>query len=158
MPARAKLAAILDALEMQGDKTRAFLDRRTGDVVVLSDEELSAAEDSDDVSDYPEWQRDSIEQARLVSADDGSRFVALPDRFEINKWEMMRDFALSREDENVSGVLLDAIHGRGAFRYFKDRVKEKGLTENWHVFRTDRYRQIAVDWCEAHGLELDTDA
>jgi hypothetical protein len=71
---------------------------------------------------------------------------------------MMRDFALSVEDAAASEALLDAIHGRGAFRYFKDRVKEKGLTENWHVFRTDRYRQIALDWCEAHGLELDTDA
>jgi hypothetical protein len=83
------------------------------------------------VSDYPEWQRDSIEQARLVNADDGSRFVALPDRFEINEWEVMRDFALSVEDEAVSGALLDAIHGRGAFRFFKDRVRERGMADQW---------------------------
>ena len=148
----------MDALEVQGDETHAFLDRRTGEVVVLSDEELSAAEDGDDVSDYPEWQRDNIAQARLVNVDDGSRFVALPGRFEVNEWEMMRDFAMSVDDEAVSAALLDAIHGRGAFRYFKDQVRERGLVENWHAFRAGRYRQIALDWCEEHGLELDTGA
>ena len=153
-----KLSAILEALEMQGDETHAFLDRQTGDVVVLSDEELRAAEDGDDWSDYPEWQRDNIEQANLVRADGGSRFVALPDRFEINEWEMMRDFALSVEDEAVSSALLDAIQGRGAFRYFKDQVQERGLAESWHEFRAGRYRQIASDWCEEHGLELDAGA
>jgi hypothetical protein len=158
VPARAKLSAILDALEMQGDETHAFLDRQTSEVVVLLDEELRAAEDGDDLSDYPEWQRDNIGQANLVRADDGSRFVALPDRFEINEWEMMRDFALSVEDEAASGALLNAIQGRGAFRYFKDQVRERGLAESWCEFRAGRYRQIALDWCEEHGLELDTGA
>ena len=158
MPARAKLSAILEALEMQGDETHAFLDRQTGEAVVLTDEELRAAEDGDDTSDYPDWQKESIKQAGLVNADDGSRFVALPDRFDINEWEMMRDFALSVEDEAASGALLDAIHGRGAFRYFKGQVRERGLDESWSEFRAGRYRQIALDWCEEHGLELDTGA
>jgi hypothetical protein len=159
VPARVKLSAILDALEMQGDETHAFLDRQSGDVVVLTDEELGAAEEEDaDLSDYPDWQREAIEQAKAVQADEGGRFVALPDRFEIDEWEMMRDFALSVEDEAISAALLDAIHGRGAFRYFKDQVRERGLAESWHEFRAGRYRQIASDWCEAHGLELDAGA
>jgi hypothetical protein len=158
MPARVKLSAIMDALDMQSDETRAFLDRQTGEVAALSEEELRAAEDGDDLSGYPEWQRENIERAALVSADDGSRFVPLPARFEVNEWEMMRDFALSVEDAAASEALLDAIHGRGAFRYFKDQVRERGLIENWHAFRAGRYRQIASDWCEAHGLELDAGA
>ena len=158
MPARVKLSAILEALEMQGDEVHAFLDRQTGEVVVLTDEELRAGEDGHDLSHYPEWQRDNIEQANLVNADDGTRFVALPDQVEINEWEMMRDFALSVEDEAVSGALLGAIQGRGAFRYFKDQVRERGLAESWYELRAGRYRQIAFDWCEEHGLELDTGA
>ena len=158
MPARVKLSAILEALEMQGDEVHAFLDRHTGEVVVLTDEELRAGEDGHDLSHYPEWQRDNIEQAALVRADDGSRFVALPDRFEINEWEMMRDFALSVEDEAISGALLDAIQGRGAFRYFKDQVHARGLADPWYAFRDERYRQIASDWCEEQGLELEAGA
>ena len=71
MPARVKLSAILEALEMQGDETHAFLDKQTGEVVVLTDEELRAAEDDDDLGDYPEWQRENIEQAKAVQADEG---------------------------------------------------------------------------------------
>jgi hypothetical protein len=84
--------------------------------------------------------------------------VALPDRFEVNEWEMMRDFALSVEDEAASGALLDAIQGRGAFRHFKDRVRERGMADPWYVFRGERYRQIALEWCKEHGLELDAGA
>jgi len=157
MPARVKLSALLNALEIQFDETHTYVDRQTGEVVVLSDEELRAAEDADDLSDYPEWQRENIEQAKALQTDE-DRFVSLPDRFEINEWEMMRDFALSVEDEAASGALMNAIQGRGAFRYFKDQLHERGLTKSWYAFRDGRYRQIAMDWCEANGLELDTGA
>lgn len=129
MPAKAKLSAILDALSFQGDETHVCLDRETGEVVVLSDEELRAAEDEDDPADYPEWQRPNIEQAKAVQADSAGRFVPLPDRFDINEWDMMRDFASSQKDEGVAEDLLQAIQGRGAFRYFKDRVHEAGLAD-----------------------------
>jgi hypothetical protein len=155
---RARLSAIVEALEMQGDETHAFLDRQTGEVVVLTDEELGAAEEDADPSGYPAWQREAIEQAKAVQADEGGRFVALPDRFETNEWEMMRDFALGVEDETASDALLDAIRGRGAFRYFKDQVRERGLAESWSEFRAGRYRQMALDWCEEQGVEADMSA
>jgi hypothetical protein len=158
MSARVKLSDILEALEMQGDETHAYLDRQTGEVVVLSDEELRAAEDGDDLSDYPEWQRGNIEQARAVQADGAGRFISLPDKLGVNEWDMMRDFALSVEDETASDALCNAIQGRGAFRYFKDQVRERGLADQWYEFRDGRYRQIALDWCEEHGLEPDTSA
>lgn len=151
MPPRVKLSAIVDALDSIGDETQAYLDRQTGEVIVLMDEELSAAEDDDDPAEYPEWQRKSIEQARAVQADDSGRFVALPDRFEINEWDMMRDFAESVRDEEHSRILLQAIHGRGAFRYFKDRVHDLGLADAWYKFRDGRYRQAALDWCDANA-------
>ncbi|MBM4020023.1 MAG: hypothetical protein FJ288_17170 [Planctomycetes bacterium] len=158
MPARVKLSDILGDIEMPFEESHAFVDRETGQVVTLSDEELNAADDGDDPADYPEWQRENIRLAALVNVDDGSRFVPLPDRFEINEWEMMRDFALSVEDEDASAALTDAIHGRGAFRYFKDQVRQRGLAKTWNDFRAGRYRQIALDWCEANSLEVDTGA
>jgi hypothetical protein len=158
MPARVKLSEILDAIEMQFAESHAFVDRETGGVVMLSDEELKAADGGDDPADYPEWQRENLRLAALVNADDGGRFVSLPDRFEVNEWDMMRDFALGVADEDVSAALMDAIHGRGAFRYFKDQVHQRGLAKTWDDFRAAQFRQIALDWCEAHGLELDTGA
>jgi len=158
MPARVKLSDLVDGMEMQGDEVHAFVGRQTGEVVVLTDKDVRDAEDGGDLSACDDWQKENIEQARLVDADDGSRFVSLPDRFEIDEWRMMRDFSLSVENEAVSGALLNAIQGRGAFRYFKDQLHERGMADQWYAFREERYRQIALDWCEEHGLELDAGA
>ena len=158
---RVKLSTIIDALEMPCEESHAFLDKQTGEVVVLSDEELGAAENDDDIDDYPEWQRKNIEQAKTVQADEGdggSRFLPLPDRFEINEWDMMRDFATHLQNEDHATALLNAIQGRGAFRYFKDRIHELGLADSWYAFRDGQYRQAALDWCAAHGIKPDASA
>lgn len=155
---RAKLSEIMDGLEAVGDETRAVLDKQTGKVLFLMDEHLRAAEDDEDFADFGEWERESIEQAKAVPAEDGGRFLALPDRFEINDWDMMRDFAVSLDSEEQGQALLDAIHGRGAFRYFKDRIHEFALADAWYKFREAQYRQIALSWCEANGIEPDDEA
>jgi hypothetical protein len=158
MPNRVKLSAIVEAMEMQFDESHSYLDKQAGEVVMLSDEELAAAEDQGDPADYPQWQQDNIELAKAFHADDGSRFLPLPDRFEINEWDMMRDFASGLENADQAEALLTAIQGRGAFRYFKDRLHELGLAEAWFEFRTGRYRQAALDWCQENGLEVDAEA
>lgn len=153
-----KLSAIVDALDRASDEIHAFLDKQTGEVVVLSDEELRAAEDGDDPADCPEWQQGDIEQAQAVQADETGRFVSLPDRFEINEWDMMRDFAVSLDNEGQAETLLNAISGRGAFRHFRDRIHELGLADAWYEFREEQYRQVALDWCEANGIDADPNA
>lgn len=50
------------------------------------------------------------------------------------------------------------IEGRGAFRTFEDQMHQRGLAESWYAFRAGRHRQIAVEWCEANGLELEPEA
>lgn len=153
-----KLSAIVEALDMQSDESHAFLDKQTGKVFSLSDEEIRAAEDDDDLSHYSEWQLENIEQAKAVQADesgDGGRFLSLPDQFDVKEWDMMRDFAASQDNEEHADILLRAIHGKGAFRYFKDRVHELGLADAWYKFRDRQYSQVALDWCKAHGIEVD---
>ena len=154
---RVKLSDIMDGLESVGDEMRAYLDKQMGNVVFLMDDELVAAEDDEELTDCDQWEQESTEQAKAVLADDGERFLALPDRFDINEWDMMRDFALSLDNEGHSEALLNAIHGRGAFRYFKDRIYELGLADAWHTFREGKYRQIALDWCQDNGIEAEVE-
>jgi hypothetical protein len=160
MPPLVKLSEIVDGLETVGEETRTFLDTQTGKVIFLMDDHLRAAENEEDEDPTArgEWERESIEQAKAVLAEDGARFLPLPDRFEINEWEMMRDFATGLENQDQAEVLSNAIHGRGAFRYFKDRVHEFGLADAWYKFRQEQYRKVALDWCEAKSIEFDPDA
>jgi len=159
MPPRAKLSDIIDALDMQFDETHTLFDRQTARVVSVTDDDLSAAENEDDLSHFHDWQVESIEIAKAILADEGARarFVSLPDSFDIDEWSMMRDFAASRDKASHCESLQNAVHGRGAFRCFKDRVHELGLADSWYEFRNKQYRRAALDWCEENGIEADPD-
>ena len=154
---RAKLSEIIDAIEMTGDEIHAFLDRQTGAVHIISDEDLAAAEDEQRAEEAPEWQQETIEIARQIEAGRGDRFLPLPDQFDAHEWEIMRKFACTVEDEAISDQLQDAIHGAGAFRYFKDSVHRLGVEDQWYAFRDRCYRELAIDWCEDNGVEWESD-
>jgi hypothetical protein len=70
---------------------------------------------------------------------------------------MMERFALMQDDARCERLLSD-IRGAGAFRRFKDRIHELGLTDDWYEYRAAQYRQAAMDWAESHGLDVDVEA
>ncbi|MGA2431716.1 MAG: UPF0158 family protein [Candidatus Acidiferrum sp.] len=65
----------------------------------------------------------------------------------------MREFAESVEPQRLSDELPNAIHGAGAFRYFKDTLRRYRREKEWYAFRDDALGQIAIDWCEENGIE-----
>ena len=160
MGTKMKISEIIDALDMQSDLTHAYVDRTAGSVVHLAGEEIEAAEMGYDRDGYPGWQQEqeNVETARAVLEDGEGRFVELPDRFDIDEWRMMRDFSVQVEDDELSESLQRAIHGRGAFRYFRDRVHEAGVADRWYAYRNGRYREIAEQWCRDNNIEFDADA
>ena len=87
-----KLDEIIVGLEAQSDESHAFLDKRTGEVVLIRDEQMRAAE--------------------------------------------------------------DLIKGSGAFRRFKDAVHHYGIADDWHKYRDDALKQIAIEWCRENNVEF----
>ncbi len=59
------------------------------------------------------------------------RFEKLPTKYDVNEWEIMREFAESVEPERLSDELQNAIHGAGAFRYFKDTLRRYRREKDW---------------------------
>jgi hypothetical protein len=152
MPATVRLNDIIDALEMQLEESSPFLDRDTGRVETVSDDLLHEAEEPGETGepDLPEWQREEWETAkRIVST---GRFLGLPTKFDVHEWEIMRDFSRSLESDRIREELLNAIHGAGAFRMFKDAVRRRGIGSDWFAFRAEVLKQIAIDWCEANQV------
>jgi len=145
------LSDIVDALEMQIDEAYSFLDLDTGQVETVSRDLLrDAEEDTSEDPDLPDWQKEEWEVAkRIVSTD---RFLKLPSKFDVHEWEIMHDFSRSVNSERIREDLLEAIHGKGAFRYFKDMVRRHRLESDWFTFRTDALRQLAIDWCEERDI------
>jgi hypothetical protein len=153
MSLRVKLSDIIDALEMLSDMRFAYLHRSTGKLVMLTDDEMRAAEDDDDTSDRPEWERETIQEAKEVLT--SSDYLELPTSFEIHEYSIMDDFCFSVSDNDLRDELLGAISGRGAFRCFRETIERRGITDAWYRYQGEAYAEIAVRWLEANGIEYE---
>ncbi len=152
MGAAVKLEAVIDAIDLP-EEWEAFIDPETGEIVTISGDDRFALDEEDDDEDLetPEWQQESIEKIRKVL--DSGRAIALPGKFEIHEWDLMRRFSLSVEDPDVSTELFNAIHGTGAFRLFRMTIDRLGLRDPWYEYRAQALREIARDWLETNGIE-----
>jgi hypothetical protein len=150
MSAIVRLSDIVDALEMQFDGYSSYLDCSTGQVETISDDLWDEAQESADDEVPADWEKEEWDLARQIVSTD--RFQALPTKFDVHEWAIMRDFALSAESTSSSEDLLDALHGSGAFRHFKDTLYRYHMEKSWYAFRTAALRQIAIDWCEEHHI------
>ena len=66
----------------------------------------------------------------------------------------MADFADGISDNATSRRLAQSLHGRGAFRRFKNQIYEHhpDLIPAWHTLRDARAQQRAVEWLLDQGL------
>jgi hypothetical protein len=151
MPATVRLNDIVEALEMQFDEFSSFLDLDTGKVETVSQDLLREAEESADEEPDPSTEEDTEwEIAKQIVF--GDRFRKLPSKFDVHEWAIMEDFSLSVASNTIREDLLHAIHGAGAFRYFKDTVRRHRIESAWFAFRTEALRQIAIRWCEENHI------
>lgn len=147
------LTAIVDTFDELTEMSRAYLDRETGEIHLLSDDYLSAAEEGDDeLEGWAEWEAELIEQARTIFQDTQGRYLELPDQFEIDEYRFLAAFADSYPDPSIAERLGDAIRGKGAFRRFKDLVHRLGIADRWYEYRSQRLLEVARDWCEARDI------
>jgi len=146
------LKQVAEELEALPDGWTAYIHCETGELYSFSNEEDAQAEGEDEVDEdeRADWEKESIAKAREVL--DSEVWIALPGKFEINEWEIMRDFAQSQTDREAAENLLRAIHGRGAFRYFKDKVNQFGLEDEWFEFKERALERIAREALEEAGI------
>lgn len=154
MAIRVKLNDIIEGLDFESDERNSFLDKRTGEVVSISEEEMQAAEDDEPIEDFPDWQQDFVRIAKEI-ADETGNYIALPTKFDIDEYSIMEKFCLSLDDSEMSDELYSAIKGGGAFRRFKDAIYEYGIADDWYKYRNDALKEIAIEWCQENGISYD---
>ena len=130
------LREVIEILEMQGENCLSYLDPDTGEIVTATEEVRRLAQEPEETQDdLPEWQREVVRKVRDVLASD--RCLQLPDRFEIDEWSIMDEFAQTQHSERVRQELLEAIHGARAFRMFRSTIRRLGIEKSWYRFRED---------------------
>ena len=132
----------LDMLEIAMDDAdpthRYFLNLVTGEVVFFSDD-LGPSEEDEGLSEDIDGSNDYIAIERIPS-------------HEAYQW--MVDFVdemVAPADEKAAEKLSIALHGKGAFRRFKDtlhRVDEQWL-QAWYEWRNNRLKAAIDEWVKS---------
>jgi hypothetical protein len=153
MPLPVPLSEVVDLVDAQGPENIAYLNRKTGELALLSDEMVGAAERGDAATEHPEWMHAPIAVAAAVlKAPDDWLGVPSSDGMPDKKW--MARFAAQR-NEKLRAELDSALCGPHPFRRFRQVAAELGLLHAWLDYRQERVAQEIADWLEAEGIPFD---
>jgi hypothetical protein len=143
-----------------------FLDRNTGEVLILSEDIIRKTQEildesyDDDIANFedveveqvpviPEWMEDEIELALEIFIYEKERYVRIPERSPKYGYNTMKAFAGTLEDEALKKTLLELLEGKNAFRRFKDALgpypKERKL---WYGFNAKTARSEIEAWLD----------
>ena len=134
---KVKLSDIIEAIEMTDPYSEYFLDRETGEIVWLNEMGMDRAETED-----------------ICERLDAHGFYRFPTSFDIREYDMMEEF-IETLPATARNRLGQAIRGKGAFRRFKDTIRQLGVDEQWYQYQASAYRKIAIEWCERNDLEYE---
>ena len=149
------LLDFVDEMQTFSDEQHAYLNKVTGELITITNDDIAVVESGDDWSDYPEWQQFVFQNTeKVLSSDD---YLKLPNKFEIDEYEIMERFCLSIPNEKISDVFLDMIRGSGAFRRFKDLMYRYDIEKDWFKFKDEAYKEIAISWLESNGFSYNDD-
>ncbi len=154
MAIRVKLNDIIEGLEFQSDESSWFLNKKSGEVVLMTDYAMQAAEDDESLEDIDDWERDLVAIAREIIAETG-QYISLPSKFDIDEYSIMERFCMSLDNQKISDILCDLISGSGAFRRFKDAIHKYDIADDWYKYRDNSLKEIAIEWCREHKIEFD---
>lgn len=119
---------IADALEMCMDGWEQFLNIKTGEIASLSD---------------GMWvDRDGELEEEIESS---TFYVRLPNQYEINEWHIMEEFAEAIPSEWKREKLMRALHGKKAYRRFKDEIINLDVEDEYYAFRFLVFCKIAKE-------------
>lgn len=65
----------------------------------------------------------------------------------------MVDFIDTINNLEIKNNLQRLIQGKGAFRRFKDYCFEMNIIQDWYDFKEQKYKEIAINWCEQNELK-----
>ena len=88
-----------------------------------------------------------------MEEDESGRFVTVYADSNLG-YDAMVAFIQQLPEGEIRSRLERAIHGKGAFRYFRDTVEDEGLLERWYGFRDGFFEGAAREWCEDNDVPI----
>jgi len=154
MSPRVKISDIINIISFQSNNSSYYIDKKRGELFPVSKEQLRAAQEDARLEDYPEWEREQIKLAREILTDKkGKRYILIPSKLVSHEYSTMENFCFSLDEDEISGALLQAIKGAGAFNRFNNCIHRYEVADDWYKFRYNSMKKIVIDWCEENNIE-----
>lgn len=119
--------------------------------------DFSALMDAVASTDYDNTYCYNREEEKIVPANgeyDMKRFIPLPDAYEIDETQIMKEFIYELPEGSIQDTIYRAIKGRGMFGSFREAVIAYDMENSWFAFRNEAYERIARNWCEVNGIQI----
>ncbi len=133
---KVKLSDVIESLEK--------VDRDTEYYFNLETEEIF----SSNIGDYSDLNEDELDELFGKS-------IMLPTQYDINGYSMMEDFVETIDDIKLQNQLHIVLNGNGAFRRFKETCINFDIINDWFKFRDNKYKEIAIDWCQKNNIKFE---
>ncbi|WP_391205418.1 UPF0158 family protein [Psychrobacillus sp. L4] len=122
---------------LQGDNEILYvLNCQTGEILLDADESLTGEPGID-------W--DDEEATEFL--------VEIPQISSNEAYDVMVQFTNKQNADHVVR-LLDILNGRKPFRFFKEKVNELGIEEQWHAFEYECAKSRMEEWLEGYAKNL----
>jgi len=147
------LQDVVDEMDSQNDMITAFINRKTGELTILTEDDYYALRHLNDggaLEELPPWQQELVPKLRETEESDD--FIELPSQYEIHEYRIMEDFIRTLDDGPVKDELFNAIRGRGAFRRFKDTAFNHNVIDDWYSFKNRALKKIAIEFLDSEGI------
>jgi hypothetical protein len=128
----------------QGEGLFGYLDKATGKVLIDSV--------NDPIGCFSDGSKEELDGLDLEQDD---RYIPIPKEGSYDSYQDMVDFIATVKDDHLVDLLAVAIQGKGAFRQFKDvlRQAEDGSElERWYRFSNQREYDRAIAWLAEVGF------
>lgn len=94
MKVKVKLEAIIEEMELAFEESRSLLNTKTGEIVLLTSDDLNAAEDEEPFEHLPEWQQENRMMAMEV-VENYDDYLELPTKYDVNEYDIMENFCFT---------------------------------------------------------------
>lgn len=149
------LQKLISEMEIQFDEYKTFFNKKKGELVTVSYDNLRDIEDGEiapPYNVYSDWEKEELKNCQEIISD-FENYIEIPSSFDIDEYNIMEDFCLSIEDDKLSNEMYSAIKGKGAFARFKEKIHRYNIENDWYDYKENRLKEIAINWCKDNDIK-----
>lgn len=146
------LQKVIDEMIYAQDGCTAYIDKKTGKLYTISDEEADFASNQNHPDSIPDYVKEAIPQIKeILNSPD---IIELPDKLDINEHAIMAAFANSVDHPEKKQRLISISKKLDPEKEFKRFTQDFDLFDGWNEFHHKAVSKVAIDFLNANGIEF----